>query len=598
VGRTFSAALLEELEPTQSEVVLDALEDAERAQLVVAQSSGREPRYRFTHELIRQTLADGLSLPRRQRLHARIAAAIERVYAPSLEKQASVLAHHLYQAGTAADVDKTISYLTLASDQAREAAAHEESLALVDQALSLWEGDTGRHVRDLHARRAGALRSLGQTGEAVAAYERAMMLFDEAGDVENLAVTAIELAALQAWNARIDESTRVTDRALERLGSGAPALRCRLLLRRAGTLGASGNVNGALAALTEARALQETLGDPALACYAAVMETRVWYYAARPDRSVEAYRDALQQCRALGDLWSEAEIAHTNVLSSIMCGRPAHAMRLIEERVPLAEHLGHHSLMWALKAARALEALYRGQLEAAESGGRQSLAFGQAVQTGWHYLDCLALGLIGTFQGRPREATVHLQQAIDSEPKTVGLRIAVPTFAWALAHEGDVSGADDLLGARPLQLPERGQIQNGGELSSLVILIETLALLGRRDEAAPLHVWADDLVATGIHCPYWSATMVATAAGVAAACAKEWSRAEAHHQRAIQQADAAYRICQPDARAWYADMLLERGAAGDSARARFLLSEALALYESIGMPNFARRTSARLATVQ
>jgi hypothetical protein len=36
-------------------------------------------------------------------------------------------------------------------------------------------------------------------------------------------------------------------------------------------------------------------------------------------------------------------------------------------------------------------------------------------------------------------------------------------------------------------------------------------------------------------------------------------------------------------------------AAGDRDRARVLLAEALSLYESIGMPGFAQRTSARLA---
>jgi hypothetical protein len=91
--------------------------------------------------------------------------------------------------------------------------------------------------------------------------------------------------------------------------------------------------------------------------------------------------------------------------------------------------------------------------------------------------------------------------------------------------------------------------------------------------------------------------MFATSAGIAAACAKEWSRAEAHHQRAVQQADPVYRICQPDARAWYADMLLARGEEGDRDRARVLLSEALGLYESIGMPRFAQRTRARLAAL-
>ena len=47
-------------------------------------------------------------------------------------------------------------------------------------------------------------------------------------------------------------------------------------------------------------------------------------------------------------------------------------------------------------------------------------------------------------------------------------------------------------------------------------------------------------------------------------------------------------------RVWYADMLLARAASGDRDRARVLLAAAL-LYESIGMPGFAERTSARLA---
>jgi hypothetical protein len=42
-------------------------------------------------------------------------------------------------------------------------------------------------------------------------------------------------------------------------------------------------------------------------------------------------------------------------------------------------------------------------------------------------------------------------------------------------------------------------------------------------------------------------------------------------------------------------MLLARDDSADRERARALLAEALSLYESIGMPGFAQRTSARLA---
>jgi hypothetical protein len=123
-------------------------------------------------------------------------------------------------------------------------------------------------------------------------------------------------------------------------------------------------------------------------------------------------------------------------------------------------------------------------------------------------------------------------------------------------------------------------------------LVEALVLLGRREEAAALIEPAEDFVGTGVQ--YLRSQMSSTIAGIAAACAREWSRAEAHHQLAIRQADAAYPVSRPHTRFWYADMLLSRNDPGDRERARSLLSEAVSLYESMGMPGFARRASARL----
>ncbi len=111
VGRTFPLDLLQAVVNLSDDAVFDALEEAERAQLVAADASQRTVRYGFVHELIRTTLVTDLSLPRRQRLHLKVADALERLRAASLESHASVLAHHLYQAGAAADTGRTARFL-------------------------------------------------------------------------------------------------------------------------------------------------------------------------------------------------------------------------------------------------------------------------------------------------------------------------------------------------------------------------------------------------------------------------------------------------------------------------------------------------------
>ena len=124
-----------------------------------------------------------------------------------------------------------------------------------------------------------------------------------------------------------------------------------------------------------------------------------------------------------------------------------------------------------------------------------------------------------------------------------------------------------------------------------------LAWLGQKEEVAALRPVSEELVLTGI----WAFSYLSpfrTAAGIAAACAGDWSAAEQHHLTAIHQTDTApYRVSQPTAREWYATMLLDRNGAGDAVKARVLLREALAMYESMEMAFNANRTSGRLATL-
>ena len=200
-GRSFDIRLLEPLGDVERDTLLTALEEAEAAKLIVPQSSGREVRWEFAHGLIRQTLVNSLSLMRRQRVHLRIAETMERLHPTSLERHASDIAHHLYQAGVAADVEKTVRFLTLAGDESLKAGAFDEALRQFGDALSIQEEERGqgREQADLRCKKALALRSLGRIKEAVDELSPALEAFEGLQDVDGIARTAFDLADQTSW---------------------------------------------------------------------------------------------------------------------------------------------------------------------------------------------------------------------------------------------------------------------------------------------------------------------------------------------------------------------------------------------------------------
>ena len=87
---------------------------------------------------------------------------MERLYARTLEEHAGDLAYHLYQAGTAAEPEKTAHYLTLAGERAFGAAAIEDALRHYENALSLHPADDRPGRADLLHKRGSGLRRLGR----------------------------------------------------------------------------------------------------------------------------------------------------------------------------------------------------------------------------------------------------------------------------------------------------------------------------------------------------------------------------------------------------------------------------------------------------
>ena len=585
IGRSFSLPWLESLAGNPPDAVLEAIEIAERAHLVAAEPAGSEPRFRFVHELVRQTLVESLSRPRLQRLHARVAETIERLYAGNLESQTSPLAHHLFQAGSAAGREKTVDWLTRAAGQASASTAYEDALASLDNALSLTEGERSARVAELQAGRASALRSLGRPVEALGAYELALELFAANGDAGRFADTSIPLVLIYNWSVRLAEGRAVAARALDLLGPEPSPRRVVLLCLKALCAACSRDTDTALDLIEEIRRFATPLPDGALAGIIWQLTTHTEWHASRIAVAAEAGREAARITKAVGDIWGEVDVNGIRACSLALAGRLEAGDAIARQTVPAAERVGHWGCIWMCKSIFAESSLARGDLESADRLVREAVDLGQSVQIGWNFVGAVEMANLARLRGLVPESLEWARRALDSEPPHNSYSgYPQASRALILAQAGD-PGALAALEAASRDLPVAGRRAPLGAWQSLVMVIEGLATIGQTESAGALHPVAEDLAATGIELAF-TLTPPRTAAGIAAACAGQWARAEQHHRAAIHMAEnMPHRVALAIARYWYAEMLHARG---DSVAAgRALMHEAAAMFDAMQMPLYA-----------
>lgn len=132
LGREFEWAALQAVSELGDDPLLNALEAAQKAQLIVEVPHAQNPTFSFAHALIPATLREGLSGLRRQRLHRRAALALEKLYAAQLDERAAELGQHFAAAGDAA---KAADYLRRAGDRARAVYAYATATTTYAEAV-------------------------------------------------------------------------------------------------------------------------------------------------------------------------------------------------------------------------------------------------------------------------------------------------------------------------------------------------------------------------------------------------------------------------------------------------------------------------------
>ena len=184
-GRVVPHTLLAQVTGSDDEQVLEAVETALEARLLVEDGPDG---YRFTHDLIRETVEDGLSAARRRRLHGRIAQALEHQPGASAEALAFHFSHS-GEDGTAA------GYLELAGDQAQQRVAYAAAAEFyAAAAVRLQAAGRAAEVVPVTEKQGVASYRAGRYDAAISALEGALAGYRAVGDAESVARLAGRLA--------------------------------------------------------------------------------------------------------------------------------------------------------------------------------------------------------------------------------------------------------------------------------------------------------------------------------------------------------------------------------------------------------------------
>lgn len=581
VGRTFPLDVVQACVDLSDDEVLDAIEEAERAQLVAADTSQRTARYGFVHELIRTTLINSLSLPRRQRLHLKIADALERLRAALLDSHASVLAHHLYQAGAVADTNRTAQSLLRAGRRALAAGAFEETLEVFDNLLSLELPESDPLFGEACEHRGEALAGLQRYDDAVAAFARALTIYSAARDDAGIERAARSEASCYVWRSRVSESWASRARGLQALSKHAARERALLLALTA--IGMSpAHMDETLQGMDEATRIAERLADPEV--MGRVLVGKGW--SQRTSGEYEAAAATAEKAFDLvsgGPLWVRADNLASLVVSAYYLGRFATSEQWLPELESVAGRAGHHGGLWTHER-------FQHGIEMARTGDiRRQLDHSTQALKGptLRYITRTAIGAYGIYLGIVEQALDQLSTVVEEQPPDHfynGSPEANLFAATALA--GQIDRAQRLIPTVVPWLPVPGRRNLQGSWQALESFATGLTIVGERDRCAALYPVMLDYIHTGLVVtlyavgpgnPQLTAALAADAAGLV-----EQSRE--HFEIALRQArEVPIRILQPTVLYWYGRSLSTAADTADRLRGRAMVEAALTDFRALEM---------------
>jgi class 3 adenylate cyclase/tetratricopeptide (TPR) repeat protein len=590
IGASFEVGILESVaEPAlDPDTVLDALDEAVHAG-VIAEDGWT---YRFSHELIRQTVYGEMLTARRAQLHGRVAEAIEA--SPVAAQRVSELAHH-YSLATQVHFDsaiKAVEYGSRAGREAMKQLAYEQAADHFDRALAMLDTlaspDDARRV-ELLIDAAGAARAVAEPLRSMELAQRAADIADGLGARELLARAALTFEE-STWVAQgfmdqdaMEPAITLLRRALETVGPDSP-LRVELLTRLPRVLYFTAPPEEKLRYADEAAEHAQRLADPGIK--AAVAEARRWALWGTGDLGAQlaVSMEMLEHAEAAADPQLQVRAHVWLYLAHLDLGNLAEAETEIAALEELGRSLRDPLAIWYPKAGRAVLALLEGRIVDAESHALEAFVAADRADLDWAIT---SFGIQMYFVRREQGALAELEEPTRRLTERL---TSIPAVRCALAdlycHVGKLDDARQVFeqfAATGFDLP-----RDLGWMVCMGMLADVAGALVDVERAATLYQlllpYADTnlVVSPGIACMGSTSRSL----GVLAATVGDWDRAAAHFEAALAfnaRLGAAPGMART-ALDWAA-MLAKRGDAGDADRARSLATDAARIADERDLRN-------------
>jgi predicted ATPase len=316
--------------------LLEALDEGVRSGMI-EQVPATALAYRFTHELVRRALYDGLSGLRRAELHLRIGTALEEALGAAPVRGLADVAHHLAAAGALGDTERAVDYNLRAARAAMAALAFEQAAAHFRTALALGVKRPSEQA-EIQLELGTACHSAGSWANASEAFTAAAEIARAAGDAEMLARAAIGLEDACWGEGRSHRAAlELLEEAGAALGGAESTLRVGLLSALVRVLAYRGDHGRAEVIRANAIEMARRLGDQR---GLATLLARA--YSARGTSTLEDVVEMLTEAWALGheldDLEIQSQALGWRVATWIEVGELESARRDLAEFIKLSDH--------------------------------------------------------------------------------------------------------------------------------------------------------------------------------------------------------------------------------------------------------------------